>query len=274
MKENKSFNDEWNKLQKAFWENVGAKFVNSSYSIDQQQSPLFKQWLSDVDKCWHENNEITSTEIDALYQKISSSSRFFINFTETVSSTKLAETTEVLYEKVLDGFNPDKQTNDENSSGQPNTSAVDSTNSFADINSIWGNPSNFIVSQQQSFKNVSGFFEDSSNNPEFDAAVKVYLTALQKYQLVFFDFFKASAIQTVETLKNNRDKLNSPTQFMSVCLEVLEDNYMLLILEEGYSQAYAEVVNSWMLMISKSSKSFADFMQSSSSSNRGPTHAK
>jgi len=290
MTENTPFNDEWNKLQKAFWDDVGSNFVNFSNStIDvhsdtkPQHSVLFNQWLSDVDKCWQDHAEITSTEIDTLYKKISSSSRFFINFTESVTSSKQGDTVEVLIEKLLEGLankTSDNKTNGEDSS-QPNKNLFNSM----DINAFWKLPLEngrqqaiFFTNQKQSLSTLSRLFEDAANNPEFSAAVEAYLIALQKYQLVFFNLFKASAKQVVETQELNSNEPASPKQFMTVCLEVLEANYMLLISEDSYSQAYANVINSWMLVLSKSNKPFAEFMQEHKSSAQvnpdGQTHVK
>ena len=301
MVENTPFNDEWNKLQKTFWDNVSSNFTNSSSDFvsgehsayQSQQSSSFDLWLTDVDKCWQDHAQVSSTDIDTLYKKLSSSSRFFFNFTESVSSIKQDETAEVLIEKYLEGFaNKTSDDNasatnasvnneasakneaDQESSSEPNADLFNST----DINAFWKLPlentqqhAAFFTNQQQSLNTLSSLFEDTVKNPEFYAAVKAYLVALQEYQLVFFNLFIEAAKQAVETLKTNnknlqKNKSASPKQIMTIWLEVLETNYMLLISEDNYSQAYAEVVNSWMLMVSKSNKPFAEFMQTNMSS--------
>ncbi len=290
MVENTPFNDEWNKLQKTFWDNVGSNFVDLSHptsnskidghSVTQPpQSPLFNQWLTDVDKCWQDHAQVSSTDIDSLYKKLSSSSRFFFNFTESVTSMKQGETADVLIEEYLKGFankTSDNKTSSEDTSSQPNTDSFNSTDKNAgnstDINAFWKLPlensqhAAFFTNQQQSLSTLSSLFEDAVNNPEFSAAVKAYLVALQKYQLVFFNLFITAAKQAVETLKTFNGNPASPKQIMTIWLEVLENNYMLLISEDNYSQAYADVVNSWMLMVSKSNKPFAEFMQANMSS--------
>ena len=159
----------------------------------------------------------------------------------------------------------------EDTSSQPNKNSFNSM----DINAFWKLPleswqqqTTFFTHQQQSLSSLSSLFEDAANNPEFSAAVEAYLIAIQKYQLAFFNLFTAAAKQTVETLKLKCDKPASPRQIMTIWLEVLEANYMLLISNDSYSQAYADVVNSWMLMLSKSNKPFADFVRAIMSSDQ------
>ena len=247
MTENTPFNDEWNKLQKAFWDNGGSNFIDSSNKTtdehnetEPKQSLLFNQWLSDVDKCWQDHAEITSTDIDSLYKKISSTSRFFINFTESVSSKKQGENADELIKNFLKGFaseTPSKEINSETRSNQQNKNSFVNSYSNADINTFWKHPPGFFTNQQQSLSTLSRLFEDAANNSEFSAAVEAYLIALQKYQLEFFNIFKISAIQVIEILSLNSDKPSSPKEIMSICLEVLEANYMMLISENSYSKA-------------------------------------
>lgn len=289
MVENSRFNDEWNKLQKSFWDNVSTNFTHLPHSTatDQgsdsredngkssQPKSLFDQWLTDVDKCWEDHAQVASSDIDALYKKISSSSRFFFNFTESVSAMSKNETTDALVSKFTEEFTKTASENyeSENNASDDSSSQKDAFNS-ADINSFWKLPlenwqqhASFYSTQQQTLGSLSKLFEDAINNPEFFAAVQSYLLALQKYQWVFFNLFTTAAKQTVEILKSNSaSNKPSPKKIMSTWLEVFESNYMLLIVEESYSKAYADVVNGWMLMVSKSNKPFAEFMQTSMSS--------
>ncbi len=111
MLENTPFNDEWNKLQKTFWDNVGSNFSTlpaaspDAESVTQsQQASFFNQWLNNVDQCWQDHAQVNSGDIDSLYNKISSSSRIFFNFTESLASNKQGETADVLIAKYLEEF--------------------------------------------------------------------------------------------------------------------------------------------------------------------------
>ena len=279
MIKNTPFNDEWNKLQKNFWSDLGSNFVNLSNSTTDRhgvtqsdQSVLFNQWLTEVDKCWDDYACVTSTDIDSIYKKISSSSRFFINFTESVTTTKQCETLDNLIKRNLDGFTnetSDKKADDEDAISQQHKDSSDGTVNHTYWNiplENWQQQAAFFTNQHPPLSALSCIFEDAASNPEFSAAVEAYLIALHKYQLVFLNLFKASVKQADEILKSNIDKPASAKKTMAICLEVLEANYTLLISGDHYSQAYADVVNSWMLMLNKSNKSFADFVQTNTSS--------
>ena len=270
MTKNTAFDEEWSKLQKTFLDNVGSSFVNSSNTTDKnntsnsQQLLLLNQWLTDVDKYWENQTAISSIDIDSLYKKISSSSRFFINFTESITSMKQGETTDVLFEKILTGITTetsDNKTNSEDEISQQNEASLDSSHDIPNINNFWKHPLAFFENQQQSLSKLSSLFEDAARNPEFSETAESYLVALQNYQQVIFNWFKASAIQAFEKLQLNVENSLSPKQIMTVFLEFLEANYLSLISKDTYSQAYAEVVNSWMLMLSKSNIPFTEFLQ-------------
>ena len=270
MTKNTAFDEEWNKLQKTFLDNVGSSFVNSSNTTDKnntsnsQQLLLLNQWLTDVDKYWENQTAISSIDIDSLYKKISSSSRFFINFTESITSMKQGETTDVLFEKILTGFtseSSESKTNSKDEISQQNEASLDSSHDIPNINNFWKHPLAFFENQQQSLSKLSSLFEDAARNPKFSETVESYLVALQNYQQVIFNWFKASAIQAFEKLQLNVENSLSPKQIMTVFLEFLEANYLSLISKDTYSQAYAEVVNSWMLMLSKSNIPFTEFLQ-------------
>lgn len=272
MVDNTPFNEEWNKLQKTFWDNIGSNFVSLSNSISEehstaqaQHSSLFDLWLTDVDKCWQDHAQVTSTDIDSLYKKITSSSRFFFNFTESVTSTKQGETADVLVAKYLEGFSDNKTPEEDSKSPYQNSNF--------DINAFWKLPlenwqqqTTFFTSQQQSLNTLSSLFVDAVKSPDFFTAIEAYLIALQKYQLVLFNLFTDAAKQVVESLRSYNDKPVSPKQIMTIWLEILETNYMLLISGDSYSQVYADVVNSWMVILGKSNKPFAEFMQTNNPS--------
>ena len=288
MVENTSFNDEWNNLQKTFWDNVGSSFKdlpNAAPDVQganhTHQSSLFNQWLNNVDKCWQDHAQVSSGDIDSLYNKVSTSSRFFFNFTESMASNKQGETADVLIAKYLKEFTDQKTAkaseNDASDTFHNNTvenkSIGQQNDNPSDINALWKLPlANwqqqfaFFASQNQSLNAFSYFLGDAVNNPEFSAAIEAYLIALQEYQQVFFNLFIAAAKQSVEALRANNDEPATATQIMTLWLDILETHYLKLISLENYSQVYAKVVNSWMLVIDKSNKSFAEFMQVNTSS--------
>lgn len=291
MVENTPFNDEWNKLQKTFWDNVGSSFKDfpntasdSQGAKQPQQSSLFNQWLNDVDKCWKNHAQVSSGDIDSLYNKVSTSSRFFFNFTESMTSNKQGVTADVLIAKYLKEFT-DKATNTATESVTSRSSKnktdenkstghqKDKHSDISEINAFWKLPlanwqqqSAFFTSQNPLLNSLSDFLGDAVNNPEFSAALEAYLIALQEYQRIFFNLFTAAAKQTVEALRANNDEPASAKQIMTLWLELLESHYLKLIAAENYSQVYAKLVNSWMLVIDKSNKSFAEFMQANMAS--------
>ena len=296
MVENTPFNDEWNKLQEAFWDNVGSSFTDMPNSAPDvhganppHQSSLFNQWLNNVDKCWQDHAQVTSGDIDSLYNKISTSSRFFFNFTESMASNKQGETVDVLIAKYLEEFTDktadrttENVTSDFSQNSQNETYKNKSTGyqkgkqpNISEINAFWKLPlanlqqqSAFFTPHNQTLKYLSGFLGDAVNNPEFSAALEAYLNALQEYQRVFFNLFTAAAKQTVEALRANNDEPASAKQIMTLWLELLESHYLNLVVADNYSKVYANVVNSWMLVIDKSNKSFAEFMQANMSSTK------
>jgi len=297
MLENSSFNHEWNKLQKIFWDDAGSKFTEKKNfqpkggaRAPAQYASLFDQWLKDVDKCWHEHAQETSGDIDSLFKKISSSSRFFFNFSEFFIASNQDETADILVSKYLEtitNVSKAKETKesapdliDKNSDNINYKSSNNKNNNDFDLNAFWKLPlenwqqqaalfptqvTTQIENQQQSVKAISPFLVTAANNLEFSAALEAYLIALQKYQQVFYRFFTKAVEEVVDALRANNNELASPTQIMTTWLEVFEVNYMALISGTEYSQVYANVVNSWMLMLSKSDQSFAEFMASAPS---------
>ncbi|WP_299873462.1 poly(R)-hydroxyalkanoic acid synthase subunit PhaE [uncultured Cocleimonas sp.] len=290
MVENTSFNDEWNNLQNTFWNNVGSSFTNlpqsasdagvgAGNSNQSSQSTFFNQWLNDVDKCWQNHAQTNSGDIDSLYKRVSSSSRFFFNFTESMATNQQGETVEVLIEKYLKEFTdkssvfvaPTVNKPTENEADERlNTNQKDNN---SDINSLWKLPlvnwqqqAALFSSQNKSLNFLSSFLGDTADNPEFSAALNAYLIALQEFQREFFNLFIVAAKQTVEALKALNDKPASAKEIMTLWLELLETQYLELIAAEHYSRVYANVVNSWMLVIDKSNKSYAEFMQANLSS--------
>jgi len=291
MVENTSFNDEWNNLQNTFWNNVGSSFTNlpqsasdAGNSNQSSQSTFFNQWLNDVDKCWQNHAQTNSGDIDSLYKRVSSSSRFFFNFTESMTTNQHGETAEALIAKYLKEFT-DKSSafvtpkvnkpteNEADEQSNKNRSNANQKYNDSDINSLWKLPlenwqqqAALFSSQNQSLNFLSSFLGDTADNPEFSAALNAYLIALQEFQREFFNLFIVAAKQTVEALKALNDKPTSAKEIMTLWLELLETQYLELIAAEHYSRVYANVVNSWMLVIDKSNKSYAEFMQANLSS--------
>ena len=291
MTENTPFSDEWKKMQKTFLDklgsNLGSNYVHPSNPTTEegsavyednafrhQQSPFLTQWLTDMDDSWQNNKDVTSTDIDSLYEKISSSSRFFINFTESVSATIQGEIQgekkQDLFENIQNSlqYNSQDKFKEEISGYLENpastlshfdTTLFDKIANVVDMKTLWNLPPDFIHNQHNAINALSGLLKDAANNPEFAESVKTYFIALQKYQFVLINLFKTSALQAVDKLKLNLDQLNSPKHIMNVCLEILEANYMMLISEDSYSKAYADVVNSWILVLNKSNKTLTEF---------------
>ncbi|MEB8434432.1 hypothetical protein OO007_19490 [Cocleimonas sp. KMM 6892] len=330
MVENTSFNDEWNKLQKRFWDNVGSSFTPSVANGDDitpsPQHSLFNQWLNTVDKCWQDHAEVSSGDIDALYNKVYSSSRFFINFSETLHKNPKGETADVLMVNYLKeftenasvsatGFATAVDTSTKNNIDGNSESTLDSsldsslvntsdsvseeskakTNhhtqqeskqaDFSAMHQLWQLPmanwqqqATFFTSQNQSLKALADYVGDAAKNPEFSAALEAYLVALQELQQLFFKLMINVAKLTVEALQKNTEQPLSAKQILSLWLEYFDTQYLDVIATESYSLIYAKVINSWLLVIDKSDKTFAEFMQdtvpsspvSSSSSSNNP----
>ena len=310
MLENSTFNTELNKLQKTFWDNVELKKDNSPAI---PLVPLFEQWLIDIDKCWQDHEKVASDDIDSLYKKLSSSSRFLFNSSSFTVADKQVENADALVTSYLEGVS---DVSEETTAGlnKNNIKGSNDKKSHAfDINAVLKLPfgswqqeaailaiqgtdriSNSVPVQfaklqesvdvgskilaegfkQPDIRNNSDNPDSKDNpdtpnnqdNPDFSAALENYLVALKEYQRLFFNLFTTTAKELLELIRLNKDEQASPTQIMTTWLEVLETNYEELISSSEYSQVYANIINSWMLMLSKSNQSFTEFMQSSSKS--------
>ena len=280
MLENNVFNQEWDKLQKSLW---GVNGLTSSVNTDSgdhdssnpdtddsKQSPqtqYFDYWLTEVDSFWGNHSEVSSGDIDTLYKKVSSCSRFFFNFSEALTPNTENETTEDLITKYFDVFSANRNSHsDDADDSEPSTKANDDA---IDLVSYWKMPLENLQKQSSIFttlnsfqSNFTGSVVNSAQNPDFQNAFEAYLVSLQQYQMAFIQLFMDSSKQVIETIESSSDHVNSSKHIMALWLDILDHNYEALIAGSNYSKLYADVVNSWVVMLSKSGQNFSEFMQS------------
>ncbi len=297
MVENTEFTDEWNKLQKAFWEDMGARFAHLSQSNSDvedgiqhsQPSLLFSEWINDVDKCWQDHAQVTSGDIDSLYSRVSTSSRFFFHFAESMVSNQQSETADVLITKYLkpytdtfaksvtsssrhsasgkiDGNNNHVGHLGHQSAAEKKEHNPDTTHAFYQPLLNWQQQVALFSLHIQSLNTLSEFLGNAVDDVEFSTALEAYLLALQAYQQLLFTLFFRVLKHVVKVLQDKDAQSVSARQMLIQWLELLEAHYLELITSESYSRAYANVVNSLMRMIDKSNKSYTDFMSSDMSS--------
>ena len=94
---------------------------------------------------------------------------------------------------------------------------------------------------------------------------------------MLFALFTSTAkelFELFETLRSKNHDQTSTTLIINTCLEMLEVNYKALISGAEYSKVYANVINSWMLMLSKSNLTFSEFKQSVKSNTTASTSSE
>ena len=279
MIENSTFTDEYDKLQKLFWEKVDCNEKNSaSLPLD----PLFEQWFKDIDKHWKDHPKNTSDDIHSLYKKLSTSSQFFMNTAKFSANAEPEDNADAFVSYYLKSISKVSQVNSDDLHGvnlyrdsvnslEDTTSANDENSIDFDFNTIFQLPvENFqpdvaLFSNQASDNYTDPSRQSNEDNPEFSSALEEYLKALNEYQQLIMNLLSTTAIDffaLIDSFKLNKDDQISSNLIMSTCLEMLEANYKTLILGNEYSSVYAKVINSWVLMLSKSNVSLAKLMQS------------
>lgn len=282
MLENSTFNDEWNNLQKSFWEKVDSKFnenknsqENLKHILPLELPLLFEQWFMDVDKCWQDHAQDTSSDINSLYKKLSSTNRYFFNSSGLIVTPKKYDVIDAVVSEYLENMSKMFEEITDDISKENATDSDDIKSHKINIDSILKLPlenyqrhvtlfASQFTNQKQSINAVSENIAFDSNNSELSAALEAYLLAMQEYQRLFFNLFTMTAKDLLEVLRSNNDKGSPTTRTMTIWLEMLDGNYKALISGNEYSKIYANVINSWMLVFNKSNQSFSEFMQSAS----------
>lgn len=278
MLENNAFNQEWNKIQRGI---EGSSItVNSDSdsrdrdSKDSSQTSHFTHWLTEADSFWGSHAKVASGDIDSLYKKVSSCSHFFLKFSEALTPKNEGETVENLIAKYFETFETYKNGNGDTERSA--TSSGDNKNNKEDIDlvSFWKMPLENLQKQSSLFTTLNSFqtgipasvadMAENTENPELKKAFETYLLSLQQYQMAFVQLFMDSAKQAVELMESSSEVERSAKQIMAMWLDILEKNYEVLIAGNDYSKLYAGVLNSWVLMLSKSEKSFSEIMQAGS----------
>jgi len=218
-------------------------------SEDQKQQHAFSanNWLKDIDDWWQTQPGTVPESVDALYQKILFSSRFFINFFEpfATSENKNTEPTTVLI-KYLEIF---VQSIEKGSEIQLEANEK--------IKGFWALP--FDIWQQQ-MSILSGFpksfFQfagqqsvDEDCYSEFYHAFQNFIKTLHNYQSAYMAMSMDAAMELMQQLQDQNSNCCTTRQTCTIWIELFEKHYAKFVSNDAYSKLYAEVINNWMLLI-------------------------
>ena len=221
-------------MQQAFW-GIDAQAKNTS----------FDDWLNTVDSWWKAQSGNSPQSVNALYNKLLSSSRFFIHFTEPFTSSIGAENAtdpSKILVKYLELF-IEAMEKDETASET--------------IKGFWKLPLDMWQQQLHALSNFPDSFLHFATlngaeeaNPEFTLAFKNYLNTLEAYQAAYI----AMSLQAASALMKRLDSQNSPTPLsaQAICslwTDIFEEHYELFIRDQAYPRLYADVINHWMILI-------------------------
>lgn len=241
MEDNTALNQEWNRLQQEFWDKTGGNKL--------QSDPSLNGWLDTVDDYWRKQVKDAPDEVDSLYQKLLSSSRFFVNFSEPFLSSVNEKSNSDNPSSILAGYL------------ETYVEAVEKGQSFeegsVDIKGFWKLP--FQLWQQQlsilgelpetflKFIQVSS--EENFGNDEFIDACERYLDVLQEYRSAFLNMSMQAALSLAKRLQAEDEIQHSVEEINAIWIDVFEKHYADFVRDTSYSKLYAEVINNWMLLI-------------------------
>lgn len=230
-------------MQQAFW--------NSHDGQQKSDNPSLNQWVDEMDSWWKSQATDVPASVSALYEKLRFSSQFFVNFAEPFINTNKASDPSSVLVKYLEVF----------------LEAIDKEGDFDnDIKGFWKLPSDMWLQQINAlggFPNsflelVKSSIKDESLNPEFTQAGHRYLQSLKRYQSEFVEMtIQAASVLTDELHKEQQHKEQQTQQascrdVCSTWVDIFDSHYADFVRSSQYPPLYADVINSWMLLIQQS----------------------
>jgi len=215
---------------------------------DQKQYHAFSanNWFEDIDNWWQTQPDTVEESVDDLYQKILFSSRFFMNFFEpfVTSEKKMAKPAaefinylEIFIQSIENGSTIQQEANEH-------------------IKGFWALP--FEIWQQQ-MSVLSGFpksffqFADQQrvddDYPEFYHAFQNFIKTLHNYRSAYLTMSIDAAMELIQQLRNQNSNHCTGRQICTLWIELFEKHYAKFVSDDAYSKLYAEIINSWMLLI-------------------------
>lgn len=264
MVDNTALNQECDKLQQAFWGNKNSDDPNQKVSLN--------DCLGDVDRCWQQHSKDVPEEVDALYNKLLVSTRFFVNFSEPFLCAS-ATSNDVSEKKDGEPINPNTiltQYLEAYIEVMEQGSQYNLAN--ADIKGFWKLPLE-LWQQQLSILGelpepfvqfIKSSTAEGNTNTEifteaFIDACDRYLEVVKEYQSAYLAMSLRAAKGMLTQLQRHqaKDHYSADTVcqlWMDTWIEVFEKHYADFVRDDDYSKLYADVINSWMLVIQQTEK--------------------
>ncbi len=220
---------------------------------DQARPDNFEQhnWLEDVDAWWKTQPGTVAESVDSLYRKLFFSSRFFTGFAEPFEASKDKDDAATVLVNYLQIYLESMQLNKD---------IITETNEI--FKGFWALPFD-VWQQQMSF--LKGFpesffdfaeheLENDHGNTELSSAYQRYLQALQNYQSAYLSMSMDAATVLMQQLQNQNSKHFSPEKICTTWIELFEKHYADFVTKDEYSHLFAEIINSWMLLIQQTKR--------------------
>lgn len=238
MEDKESLNQ--NKWQQAFEHMSEARTQYHAFSAN--------NWLEDIDDWWQTQPGKVPESVDDLYQKIFFSSRFFINFFEpfATSENKITEPTSVLI-KYLEIF---VQSIENGSEIQPG--ANEKIKGFWVLPfELWQQQMSILSGFPKSFFQFAGLKPplDDESSSGFYHAFQSFTRILHDYQAAYVAMSMDAAMELIQQLQDQNSNHYTSRQTCTIWIELFEKHYAEFVSNDAYSKLYAEVINSWMLLI-------------------------
>jgi hypothetical protein len=214
---------------------------------------LHQNWLKEVDDGWKLQPGNVSESVDSLYRKLFFSSHFFIGFLEPfeVSNDKIDNPGNILvnYLQIYLEFM------------ENNRDIITETNEL--LKGFWALP--LDVWQQQMgflegfpdsfFKSAEHEMKDDNDSAEFTCACEHYLLAFQNYQFAYITMTIDAVTDLMPQLQNQNCNHYSIQKICNIWIELFEKHYADFVSKDEYSHLFAEMINSWMLLIQQTKTS-------------------
>lgn len=251
MVDKTSFNQDWIKMQQAFWGLDNTKKTPQNISFD--------DWLTRVDSWWKTQAKDSPQSIDDLYQKLLFSSRFFINLSEPFASctqqnqgkepaTALVEYLEIFLEVL-----------------EKNQESNEPIKGFWKLPfDMWQHQFSFFTNLPKSFLQFaeSSGANTSIENTELTQAYEHYFEALKKYQTGYVSMSLTAATELMQYLQSPDEKKVSTEDVCNHWVALFEDHYGEFVRNDEYSVLYADVVNSWVMLVQKTEHVITPWLKS------------
>lgn len=241
-------------MQQAFWGMHGSK--------SQQHDFSFINWIESVEGLWNKQTHNVPDSIDALYHKLISSSRFYINLSEPfVSSTQSGKDPANILVSHLESYLEAIEKNKAETKKNSEKFSEDMLGFWKLPFDMWQHQLKFLGEIPDSFTQfMKTSTEGNFENEVFSKACEQYFKALQVYQSAYVEMSLTAASELMQKLQD--DAVETAQLASTLWIEIFEKHYTDLVCDSGYSKHYADVINSWMELIQQTEKLITPWLKS------------